>query len=379
MKARVLEWLCCPTCHGSLELRPFHAVPDAGDVGATDIVDGLLLCQCGRAYPIVGGVPRMIEGALWLHRSFRERWHERIIGANITLDIALARPSPEFVAAIQPTLERFDEEWGRHHLEDRTWGLGQATRLDQALHYLGWTRDGARGRVLLDAGCGTAKLTCGMATWGGEVVGMDLAPAAVRGWQQRGALAGEHAARVHIVQGDVNRPPFRRGSFDGVHSSGVLHHTPNTRRAFEAIAPLVRPGGSFGVWLYRQGAVQMRLPWLPFVRAPWASVPDSILRPLTTKLPPRLLHGLLEAYAQAFHVAYAAGAMLRGKRHDQTVRERTTSLFDSLAPPFVWRHSYDEVKGWFLEAGFEAIHDSTLVSDAIGVAVTGRRSIAGME
>jgi SAM-dependent methyltransferase len=345
-----------------------------GDLPDGDIEEGILVCQCGLTYPIVEGVPRMVEGAFWIHRDFRERWHDKIAEASVRLEIALVAPSSQFVSLVQPTLERFDKEWGQHRLEERTWGLEQVTRLDQALHYLGWTKEAAQGKVVLDAGCGTAKLTCGMATWGGEAVGLDLAPAAVRGWHQRESLAGEFAAHVHIVQGNVNSPPFRPASFDGIHSSGVLHHTPSTRRAFDAIAPLVRPGGSFGVWLYRQGAVHTRVPWLPFVHSSWASVPDSLLRPFTTRLPPRILHGLLEAYALVFHVAYTLGASLRGRRHDQTVRERTTSLFDSLAPPFVWRHLYDEVRGWFLDAGFEDVRETTLPGDAIGVAATGRRS-----
>ncbi len=193
------------------------------------------------------------------------------------------------------------------------------------------------GKVVLDAGCGTAKLTCGMATWGGEAVGLDLAPAAVRGWRQRGSLAGARGGHVHVVQGDVMRPPFRDASFDGVHSSGVLHHTPDTRHALAAVGALVKPGGSLAVWLYHHGP-PTRVPWLPFVRARWAAVPESFLRPWTTRLPPRILFALIHTYALAFHAFYSMGARLRGTRHEQTARERATSLFDSLAPPFVWRH-----------------------------------------
>ena len=31
---------------------------------------------------------------------------------------------------------------------------------------------------------------------------------------------------------------------------GVLHHTPNTRRSFEQLVPLVRPGGVLYVMVY---------------------------------------------------------------------------------------------------------------------------------
>ena len=168
------------------------------------------------------------------------------------------------------------------------------------------------------------------------------------------------------------RPPFRDASFDGVHSSGVLHHTPDTRHALAAVALLVRPGGSLAVWLYHHGP-PTRVPWLPFVRARWAAVPESFLRPWTTRLPPRILFALIQAYALVFHAFYSMGAKLRGTRHEQTVRERATSLFDSLAPPFVWRHRPEEVAAWFGELGFTAVRETSLPGETAGFAVTGLR------
>ena len=47
---------------------------------------------------------------------------------------------------------------------------------------------------------------------------------------------------VHLVQADIFKPPFREGAFDHAYSIGVLHHTPDTRRASRRPPPFPRPG-----------------------------------------------------------------------------------------------------------------------------------------
>lgn len=369
MRRRLLDWVACPLCGGPLRLEAFETAEDE-----EEIEEGILACGCTAAFPVLGGVPRIVEGALHAQEEFRRRRGDRLRESGVLSGKALQPASPEFRALVAPTMDRFGKEWEKHPLEETTWGLDQTTRLQHALRYLGWTAEEAKGRVVLDAGCGTGKLTCGMASWGGEVVGVDLNPSAARGWHARRTLAGDRAASVHIVQGDLMHPPFRSGSFDGVHSAGVLHHTPDTLRAFRAVAPLVKPGGSLGVWLYKVGHEEAgRLPWLPFVRGKWASIPFRTLRPWTTGMAPSVLYALLFAYAAVFHAFYAAGALLRGRRHGQTIRERTTSLFDSLAPPFVWHHTVPEVVGWFEAAGFHEVVETTVPGDDDGFCVTGRR------
>lgn len=373
MKRRLLDWLACPACGANLALTPLKEDVRPPE-GEADIVEGILVCACSAAFPVIEGVPRLLEGALMAQEDFLRRWKERLESEGVLRGKALDRASPEFEALIAPTRDRFGKEWEEHPLEETTWGLDQETRLEHALRYLGWTREDARGRLVLDAGCGTAKLTCGMASWGGEVVGLDLQPSLVRGWRARAEWAGPHSGRVHMVQGSVLAPPFRKGVFDGIHSAGVLHHTPDTRRALAAVAALVKPGGSMGVWLYRLGRMAGRLPWFPFVRAPWASIPASWLRPMTTRMAPGVLFWMLWAYSAVFHVLYSAGARLRGRRHTQTIRERTTSLFDTLAPPYVWHHTVEETCAWFQEEGFPEPAETTVPGDVDGFCVTGKRA-----
>ncbi len=49
--------------------------------------------------------------------------------------------------------------------------------------------------------------------------------------------------------------PFRPGVFDYVFCHGVLQHTPDPKSAFEALAPLVPPGGRIWIDVYRKNGL----------------------------------------------------------------------------------------------------------------------------
>jgi len=51
--------------------------------------------------------------------------------------------------------------------------------------------------------------------------------------------------KVRFVETELRRSGLREGAFDVVYSSGVLHHTPDPRASFAALARLAKPGGSF--------------------------------------------------------------------------------------------------------------------------------------
>jgi hypothetical protein len=54
----------------------------------------------------------------------------------------------------------------------------------------------------------------------------------------------KHHPNLHVVQGDIYTLPFMQSAFPFVYSLGVLQHTPNVAKAFAALPPMVREGGS---------------------------------------------------------------------------------------------------------------------------------------
>jgi SAM-dependent methyltransferase len=54
---------------------------------------------------------------------------------------------------------------------------------------------------------------------------------------------------AHVVQADIFKLPFKK-SFDYAFSVGVLHHTPDPKKAFVSLASKVKKGGAISAWIY---------------------------------------------------------------------------------------------------------------------------------
>jgi SAM-dependent methyltransferase len=232
VKRRLVDWLACPRCLGALAL--IRALPEADDIR-----EGELAClACGTRYPIERGIPRLLP---------------RILAAE-----AMA------------TAERFGYEWTRF----------AEIRPEYEAQMLGWMapvgREAFAGQRVLDAGCGKGRHLRLAAAFGAkEVVGIDLGPAVDAAAQNTADLDN-----VHVVQGDLTRPPFRPATVDLIYSIGVLHHLPEPEAGFRALTPLLVPGGRFIAWLYaREGNG-------------WVLALVDPARRLTSRLPLPLVSGL---------------------------------------------------------------------------------------
>ena len=116
--------------------------------------------------------------------------------------------------------------------------------------------DKHRGKSLLEIGCGLATDLLQFARGGAIVTGVDLT-------EQSIALATERFRQQGIPLtarvADAERLPFADGSFDVVYSFGVLHHTPDTRKALHEAERVLKPGGQLLMMLYHRSSVHV---WL---------------------------------------------------------------------------------------------------------------------
>jgi SAM-dependent methyltransferase len=315
MRRELLEHLVCPACRDALDVEPER---EQGD----HVMTGVLRCRaCGAAYAVHGGVPRM----------------------NRAMDD---------LAGVART---FSYEWGAHHagtLEDGTlfgrteeedWELFRAgTRLDQG--DLG-------GLTVLDAGCGSARLSRQMADLGAQVIALDMSDAV------DGAFARyRDVANLHIVQGNLLRAPVRHHAFGLVWSNGVIHHTPDARGAFEALTGYVRPGGRLFVWVYPNRVNPFRWTKRALDAVGLNRLSErSIMRIARAISYPSV--ALLDVYRLARRLP---GLRPHGAWARSTVRRRTLSEVqltwnDALAPRYNSWHTDGEVVGWFRAAGFTRI------------------------
>jgi SAM-dependent methyltransferase len=107
------------------------------------------------------------------------------------------------------------------------------------------------GAIVLEAGCGTGQLTNFLGlSWKRRVLGGDICLNSLRlanGFRERYRIAN-----AAFLQMNLFRPPFRDDSIDVVICNGVLHHTGDPRKGFDALLRILRPGGYILIGLYNR-------------------------------------------------------------------------------------------------------------------------------
>src|SRR4051812_8743401 len=78
MRKNLLELVVCPLCGNRLALESFDE-PRSEE----ETTNGLLSCECGAAYPVIGGIPRLLptdlQSMLWeMHPEFYRDYRERL-------------------------------------------------------------------------------------------------------------------------------------------------------------------------------------------------------------------------------------------------------------------------------------------------------------
>ncbi len=213
------------------------------------------------------------------------------------------------------------------------------------------------GTTVLDAGCGMGRYLRIAATGHPRLlVGMDLSEAA---HAAADVTADVDSAPILLVRGDLLRPPFGPDTFDHIYSLGVLDHTPDPRRAFLALARLLKPGGRIVIWVYER-----ERPFLEWMK-------DS-QRAVSTRMPVPVLAGFSRLMAPMGEIkrrlmasrlwpvqrlGVALHVLSLGVSMHPDAEVRVCDTLDWYAPKFMSRHTLDEVKAWFAEAGLVAIED----------------------
>jgi len=231
-------------------------------------------------------------------------------------------------------LQSFGDQWTRyevaHDEEDRATFLAKT----------GMSPDDLKGQRVLDAGCGGGRYSrvCGEA--GAHVIGADHTQAV-----DKAASLCRHLKNVHFLQADLKALPLKPESFDAVFSIGVMHHDADTRRVFDAVAKLVRPGGRYSVWLYRRNQ------W-------WQELINTSLRCVSTRVPSALLRPFchLGAVLGGIPIVNRTFNKVVNFSAHPSYENRVCDTFDWWAPQFQHHHTTDELLRWFEEAGFESMH-----------------------
>jgi len=233
MQTKLLELLACPTCLGKLTCVA------KGTSESGEIETGNLECeQCGKSYPIKGGIPRFV-------------------------------PEDNYAAS-------FGYQWNRFRSQQIDSVNGTEISKKRFYSETGWTPDWLHGKWILDAGCGAGRFLDVASNNDCEVVGIDISNATDAA---RSTLV--ERKNVHLVQGSIYEMPFRQHAFDGCYSIGVIQHTPEPLRSVAALPRMIKAGGRIAVTIYE------RKP-LTFLYSKY------LLRPLTKRIDKTMLLRAIE-------------------------------------------------------------------------------------
>ena len=382
MKYRLFDFLECKQCNGQFDLQVFKKAedmnssellvdndlcpsdcknPDPGISKAdeakghckkcyeTEILDGLLTCKCGKAHPVVRGVPRFVPDAFEQHPEFTKEYYDSIktyVGANV-------REKEHFEKMFKEVQGMFGKQWeiwgkteriyGFTEEQARAWFLSHTTSKNIDESYF-------KGKIALEVGCGHGKYVKILNDLGCENIGLDLGPSVDLVYE-----ITKDRPTAHVIQANAMEPPLKDESFDYVWSHGVLHHTPSTKDAVRACSKLPKKDtGWFYVWVYHKGG---------FV---W-EYGNRFLRSITTRLPEKAVLFLSYALAPLLYIvpAYNKDVNLS----NVSWSECALSINDWLAPKYQWHHSAEEVISWYEEFGYKDIEETL----ANGVGIIGVR------
>ena len=196
ISASLRERVGCPVC---LEAEGCAACTSAGGHAAScGPYRGRAGCACGGADKV-----RLIdEGDALRCPCCGERYPVMAEGGYIDLV-----PRASVGNVTQYADHEFHE---RLHVTDAPPVLSARVKADMMRRML----DTPEGAPVLDLGCGAGKMALYAAARGGRAAGVDLAP----------FFLPRAARDVELVQGDLRRLPFRKGSFPRAYSLDVLEH-----------------------------------------------------------------------------------------------------------------------------------------------------------
>ncbi len=153
----------------------------------------------------------------------------------------------------------------KQHWENETCGTRYGDESDRKLYFeeISSTRyvlepyiksfadfPGAAGKTVLEIGVGAGADFQNWCKHAAHATGVDLTERAIQLTGERLALNSVPREKYRLLNADAENLPFDDNSFDIVYSWGVLHHTPDTPRAYGEVFRVLRPGGVIRTMIY---------------------------------------------------------------------------------------------------------------------------------
>ena len=136
----------------------------------------------------------------------------------------------------------------------------------------------SRGLKVLEIGVGLGADHQQFSEAGAELFGIDLTRRAIQHTQHRLSIFGLNS---DLSVGDAESLNFPDESFDIVYSWGVLHHSPDTRKAISEVFRVLKRGGRANIMIYHKWSLVGIMLWLRYALLrlrPWLTLSQIYAR-----------------------------------------------------------------------------------------------------
>jgi len=326
------------------DLKKFQVV-DIQNENDGEIITATLKSGAGNYYPVINGIPRILQYELLVNLApVTQAWLNKYISKdirttnrkNIQIDVA----------------QSFESEWRRFNSFKDVY-----KEIYDSYFYL-WRDKENYGNRVLDAGCGmgrwakyacdkTRKLFCVDVSQSIDVAQMNL----------------RKQSNIFFVQSDLTNLPFHNEMFDSIYSLGVLHHIPDTTKAFSELTNKLKRNGSLLTYMYY--AFDNRPHWFKTIFQC-----TNVLRLIISRLPKRvsyvpvflLVLGLYLPLIYTGKCVSAAGLpdiarnipLYEGNKNNDFYVLYNNSV-DRFTTPLEKRYTKKEIVKLYEEFGFEKI------------------------
>lgn len=318
MKRDLLPYLSCPQCSANLKLEN---VTESSflELCVEEIMSGSIQCSGGHSYPMVGGIPRMVNselsGAVDVHtgKKFCESWKQ---------------------------FSRFHEAY-----------------IQQFFDWLApIKRTFVKDKLVLDAGCGKGRharilYECGART----VIAVDIGDSVEVAYANL-----REFPNVHVVQGDIKYLPVKP-IFDFVYSTGVLHHMQEPRRGFDSLVKKLNHEGTLAVWVYgRENNWWITAFIDPLRKSITSRLSEKPLRAISKSLA-TILFFIAQYIYLPWHELRAIASYLPALFYESYIsyiasfdfEEIDHIIYDHLVAPVAYYLPREEVKAWGASSEFK--------------------------
>jgi len=295
LKAATAKLLACPSCKSDLNLV-------SKEERKSEVYFGALVCkECEEAYPIINYIPRFTGSQ---HHKMYDFFHKSHLGKTW---IKKERNFPH---------ERLD-----------------------------LNRKELKNKVVLEIGCGIGTYTSAYKEHDPKlIIGIDMSEGVDEALKNTG-----FNKNTDFIQANVFHLPFKEEAFDVIYSTGVLHHTGNTKKAFACLPSLLKHNGLMTICVY---SVRTNALTLKYWRRVTTKIPNSFVYALSLGLTP-LSYVFKYIKPLAIFNYMIPVTILEGKQTLKDFAYIWSNIFDDLTVAYLEQHTYPEVYSWFKDAGFK--------------------------